>query len=140
MSRQPHDDLIGHDLADNYRGVLADPNRNYSTERLIAEAERSNSPQLAEWARAEELARESAAEPTSAKAGAKRAAANADGIDTTPTAARSKKTADAADKTPRARRGDKPAPDAAAERAAAESVIDDSLDDQLAPAPTDDKK
>lgn len=138
MSRQPHDDLIGNDLAENYRAILDDPNRKQTTKRLAEWAEQHNDAALAQWAHAEGEHRKTkkAANPDdSSSAGEQRAAAVAAGA--TPTAATGKPAADAALKTPRATRGKggakQTAEDAAAERAAAEAVISDSLDDQLSP-------
>lgn len=140
MSRQPHDDLIGNDLAENYRAILDDPNRKQTTKRLAKWAEQHNDAALAQWAHAEGEHRKTtnaaqADEPSSA--GEQRAASVAAGADATPTAATAEPTADAAPKTPRATRGKggakQTAEDAAAERAAAEAVISDSLDDQLSP-------
>lgn len=142
MDRQPHDDLIGNDLAENYREILADKNRGLTAKRLAERAEAQNDHQLAKWARAEASAGKATRSQTPATdpatAGQARAAATADGKDTTPKAATAKPAkADASESKPRSGRGSaasKTATDPAEERKAAESVIDDSLDDQLAPA------
>lgn len=123
MSRAAHDDIIGGDLADNYRAILADENRGYTTDRLVAEAEASNTPQLAAWARAE---------------------AAAGGADVTPTDATpaAEPSSDTDDSKPKSRRGRAPKKDATppATEGAADAVVEDSLDDQLAPpAPVEEK-
>lgn len=141
MDRQPHDDLIGNDLAENYREILADKNRGLTTKRLAERAEAQNDHQLAKWARAEagvgKATRSQTPSTDPDEAAKQRSAAAADGADTTPKTATSKPgKADASESKPRTGRGrasSKASPDPAEERKAAESVIADSLDDQLAP-------
>lgn len=38
-------------LAENYEGLVADENRNFTFEAIAEDAEKKNSPELAAWAR-----------------------------------------------------------------------------------------